>query len=450
LGDGHTYIDKLPNASGELPNHFLPVRFATSSDGLFISDTTPSFEELRGASIEAVAGLSVTELSLRTHIRFPCENQLARLRILATSLGSMRQAREFIPDLGDSLRLQVRIADAVSTRDLVLAYGLTLEERRAGPWSLGDLPRIAPVKGPFGHSMLDQDGVGYLRLAAMWSREAFESMNASGRTDIDKWLKHAYERYLGKNPPEDRVEAISEFPSLIEEVDVLLGEMRERGSRDLIVDLRGNGGGFSIIAEPLLYQFHGDSYLEEPNPVYFATRVSTELLEIQGRSLAELSDSHGREFRLGEIVFDPSRSEVRPSLTREQFIDRFRERGITRLDLLEDSIDGHLRVVAIADAATFSAAFELTYQLHRMGAALVGVPPSQSPRAFTDSTPYQLTNSGLRGAMARSAVVYPGIPSEAGAIVMDLPMTWERLRTYDFHPDAALHTALELLRSGSE
>ncbi|MCP5070913.1 MAG: hypothetical protein GY946_30485 [bacterium] len=63
LGNGHTYIEKLPNASGELPYRFLPVRFATSSDGLFSSDTTPTFGELRGASNEAVAGLSPAKLS---------------------------------------------------------------------------------------------------------------------------------------------------------------------------------------------------------------------------------------------------------------------------------------------------------------------------------------------------------------------------------------------------
>ena len=108
-----------------------------------------------------------------------------------------------------------------------------------------------------------------------------------------------------------------------------------------------------------------------------------------------------------------------------------------------------LRVVAISDAATFSAAFDLFYHLHRMGAVLMGTPPSQSPTAFTDSTPYKLVNSGLTGSMSRSAVVYPGIPAEDGAVLMDVPMTWDRLRTFDFHADAPVRAAIEYFSSAA-
>ncbi len=409
-----------------------------------------AFGELHGALIETVAGRSVTELSLLTRVFYPAENKSARNRRLATSLGTLRLARELIPDLEDSLRLSVQLPGTNTTRNVLLLYNLTREERREGPWSRSAVSRIAPVNGPFGHAMLDQNGAGYLRINAMWSREAFERMRTSGRTDIDKWLTHAYKRFMDGAQPADRDEAISGFPSLIEEVATLLEEMRERGVRDLIVDLSGNDGGFSIIAEPLLYQLFGSSYLEAPDPVYFATRVSPELLDIQGRTLAELAEVHGRDVLMGDILFDPPRSRVRPSMTSDQLISRFRRIGFTRTDLLDRELGGNLRVVAITDAGTFSAAFELTYQLHRMGATLVGVPPSQSPNAFTDSTPYELSNSGLKGSMSRSAVVYPGIPSEGGAIVMDVPLTWAKLQACDFHPDAALYAALELLNRGAE
>jgi hypothetical protein len=280
----------------------------------------------------------------------------------------------------------------------------------------------------------------------MWSRGAFETMRADGRTDLQQWLTYAYDRFLNATPAPDVDEAIDGFPSLIEEVSALLRTVREHDVRDIIVDLRGNDGGFSIVGEPLLYQLFGRAYLDAPNPAYFATRVSEELLALRGQTLGELAASLDRELRMGDFVFDPPRGHPRPKRTPADFVSDMRNDGFTASDLLSEPRQD-LQVVAIVDAATFSAAFDLAYHLHRMGAALVGVPPSQSPRAFTDSTPFRLGNSGLEGSMSRSAVVYPGIPSEAGMVTLDMPLTWEALHRLDFHPDAPVHAAVEFLRA---
>ena len=73
---------------------------------------------------------------------------------------------------------------------------------------------------------------------------------------------------MDETRPADEAEAIAAFPSLIDEVDALLRTMGEHDTRDLIVDLRANGGGFSIIGEPLLYQLFCDAYLKAPSPVF--------------------------------------------------------------------------------------------------------------------------------------------------------------------------------------
>jgi hypothetical protein len=450
LGDGHTGIEQVSSTPSDGVPLFLPVRFSTSADGVYISDAAPAVGEWLGAKVEAAEGIAVDVLARRTHVIFPYENASGSRRRLAPSLASLHRARVLMPDLGDALHLTVVPAGETTVRDVTLYYRLTAEDRRAGPWLRDSVPPVAKVAGPFGHRMLAEGRVGYLRLHAMWSREAFENMRAAGRTDLDRWLTHAHNRFLDSAAVTSQEAAIAGFPSLIEAVDTLLSEMRAAGTHDLIVDLRSNGGGFSVIGEPLLYQLFGDAYLRSPDPVYFATRVSEELLAIDGRTLADLSASKGRDIRLGDFVFDPPGASSRPGRTREQFLSDQAEHGFSRIDLLRRPPAVDLRVVVVCDAATFSAAFDLTYQLHRMGAVMVGIPPSQSPRAFTDATPYELSHSGLKGSMSRSAVVYPGIPVEAGAVVMDEPMTWHRLQTFAFHPDAPLLAALEILQGGRE
>ncbi|HSG08881.1 MAG TPA: hypothetical protein VLA36_11030 [Longimicrobiales bacterium] len=447
MGDGHTGVQQLSSSADEVERWYLPVRFATAADGIIVSDATPEYEELLGARLETVEGGPVDELALDTRVFFPSENISGSRRQLAASLGGTHLITAIAPDVEDSLHLTVTRPGAAAPEAVTLAYSLSPEERTAGPWPMRDAPRVSPASGPFDHRMLADGTVGYLRLRGMWSREAFESMRAAGRTDIDQWLETAYDRFMDRARPADQAEAIESFPSLIDELDALLHLMDDHGTRDLIVDLRENGGGFSIIGEPLLYQLFGGAYLQTPDPVFFATRVSEELLAIQGRSLGEVSDAAGRQVRLGDYTYDPPDPTALEVETLEEFLNRHRANGFSRIGTLADvPSDPALNVVVITDAATFSAAFDLAYQLHRMGGRMLGVPPSQSPRAFTDSTPFVLAHSGLRGSMSRTAVVYPGIPSAGGAVVMDVPLTWSLWGEFDFHPEAPVHAALAELR----
>ncbi|MEJ2207081.1 MAG: S41 family peptidase [Gemmatimonadota bacterium] len=445
MGDGHTGLSLASGTSGGGEQRYLPVRLTTSSDGIVISDALGAHQDLLGARVDSVEGRSVDDLARATRVFRPSENLPGSRRQLARSLEGVHLVREILPDVGRRLRLTVTRPGAGGPEEVTLAYERSADDWRAGPWPMAQVDRVGPDVGPFNHRMIADGRVGYLRLRAMWSREAFESMRAAGRTDLDQWLTYAYDRYMDGPKPPDVVEGIDAFPSLIDEVDALLRSMREHDARDVIVDLRANGGGFSVIGEPLLYQLFGDAYLRAPDPVFFATRVSAELLSIRGKTLADLSREEGREVRLGDFTFDPSSTAAGEGV--EEFLQRLRDKGFSRVDALAGvAQEPGLHVVALTDAATFSAAFDLTYHLHRMGAVLVGVSPSQSPRAFTDATPFVLTNSGLGGSMSRTAVVYPGIPSEDGAVVLDLPLTWARWAEHGFHPDAAVQMAVELLR----
>ena len=328
LGDGHTGIGVLDfsSGSGDPPVH-LPVRFQTAHEGIFISDALPDFEELSGAQVLAVEGLSIERLSKETRIFFPQENISGSLRSLAGALGSRSSALQILPGVGDSLRLEIRRDAGDPPEQVTLGYTVGREEREAGLWPKAGLPLLVSGPAPFYSSMLADGGIGYLRISAMWSREALESMQAAGRTDIDRWLEYAYSRQLGTVPPEDEDEAIATFPSLIEEVVSLLSEMRSTGTAKLIVDLRQNGGGFSIIGEPLLYLLRGEAYLSNQNPVSFATRISEEYLEINGTTLETLSSEKGMSLHPGDYLFDPPLQAYGKPVSRESFLKHLMEEG---------------------------------------------------------------------------------------------------------------------------
>lgn len=445
MSDGHTGLSGVGAAGSDVPQAYLPVRFDAASDGLFVSDAMPDHPDLVGALVQAVEGVPADEMAFRSRVLFPSENLSGARRRLALALASRTRARILGVAAEAELHLTVVPPGATGTREVTLPYELSTEEWRTGPWLSSGTDALSAAPGPFSGRMVAGGRVGYLRLRAMWSREAFENMRAAGRTDLGRWLQFAYRNLMPGAAPDDEGRAIAGFPSLIEETHALLTRMGDEGATDLIVDLRGNDGGFAIIGDPFLYQLFGSAYLAAPDPVYFATRVSDEYLALRDLSLDALSGARGRDVRMGDLLFEPPLSRPPAPMTARDFVDRQAEHGFSRADLLDEDVPRPRRVVVLADAATFSAAFDLTYQLHRMGAVLVGVAPSQSPRSFTDATPFALSRSGIEGSLSRSAVVYPGIPEEAGAVVMDLPMTWARLAESGFHPDAPLAAALEFL-----
>ena len=64
---------------------------------------------------------------------------------------------------------------------------------------------------------------------------------------------------------------LEEIPSVAERFGSMLSEMKEAGAQHLIIDLRGNGGGWSPIVYPVLYQLYGDEYLTTDLECHYET-----------------------------------------------------------------------------------------------------------------------------------------------------------------------------------
>lgn len=58
LGDGHSYV--LPFGAEYVHSNWLPMRFYLFSDGLFIIDAQPGYEQWIGSKVTRVGGISAT------------------------------------------------------------------------------------------------------------------------------------------------------------------------------------------------------------------------------------------------------------------------------------------------------------------------------------------------------------------------------------------------------
>jgi hypothetical protein len=105
--------------------------------------------------------------------------------------------------------------------------------------------------------------------------------------------------------------------------------------------------------------------------------------------------------------------------------------------------------IVLSSPQTYSSGFTFMLFLYHMGATLVGTPSAQPPNGTGSALTFQPKNtypaqhpSGML--MWRSTINFPEDP-DMRVLPVDFPMTYEKLASYDFDPNAEVLYALELI-----
>jgi hypothetical protein len=307
LGDGHTYISSPPTAGHGREPRYLPVRFGIATDAVFIESTAGAYGGLVGSRLIDIEGLSIERAAALATTVFPAENRFGAKRWLIRYMASDRGVRRLFPDVLDSLsvKLETRDGELLETH---LPYSLDRDTYRDGAWTASRWDAIADRSGPFFWQFIGRSNVAYMRVGAIVGREAFEVLRSAGRKDLEEQLAGFYRRYLDEPLPESIDEAIAAVPCFTRTVHDLLTAMSERQSEYLILDLRGNGGGWSSLLSPFLLLTYGDRYFSYDYPVTFVTRISPSYLALNGQTLEEFNAEVGSDYAIGDYRFMEERS----------------------------------------------------------------------------------------------------------------------------------------------
>jgi hypothetical protein len=86
------------------------------------------------------------------------------------------------------------------------------------------------------------------------------------------------------------------------------------------------------------------------------------------------------------------------------------------------------------------------YDHHTAGALVVGTPSSQAGNNFGAWLGFKLKNCGLRGGVSHLYVTYFRDDPEMGRVFRpQYELTYEKLKSYNFDPNAEILYALEIL-----
>ncbi len=236
--------------------------------------------------------------------------------------------------------------------------------------------------------------------------------------------------------------------------------MKKRGTEAIIIDVRGNHGGDALIVDVLIYFLYGrevllklqglgtgESGVFRYSRLYFADRPKESLAAINSDRLVPLVE--------GDYEFSWSHSDGAPIAKRTKppgeppAFKYLRASPTFRSELDSGAYSGYYqlkKVVVLCDAGTLSAGFSVVVSFHRLGATLVGTPSAQAPNSFGAAAVWRLNNTGIEGMVPMIAAThFPGSPEKARVLPVDYALTYEKLASYGFDPNAEYLLALELL-----
>ena len=458
LEDGHTNIDMGSSSFFEErePEMGAPIGFCSISDGVIINTITTEYKDLIGSRLIAIEGIPFKEICTNLAEYHTAENEIGRItNFCFISSLSPNELRKAIPDMRqDSITFLIQTPEGKQmnlTLPLINKYG------SSSNIELSSVEHTKPFPSQGNLSYLfvdDKKNTMYFRSSQIISRDALEIMINRGM-DVGQYLKRTYMQFNEDEMPNDVNKALAKIPSFSDEFGKMLQVMKKSKSKNLIIDLRGNSGGFTPITLPTLYQLWGDKYLEEAPRfgIKFIQLFSPLYIKKMNITMEQLNaEMQDYGFILGDYIAT-SEGDYSP----EEITDEYRDRMIEEMtSSVKDKLMAQHgkpvytpeHVYVLINPTTYSAAFHYAFFLWKMGATVVGLPSKQAPNTYMEATPFELPRTKLKGNISNSLQLFmPNDDPRAHQFTPDLMPTYEDYKHYNFDMNTELLFLLDYIKN---
>lgn len=434
LQDGHTSLFTPENTKNKNKTGIFIVSGKVIPAGIILSEVPLENKEYLGSRILGINGLAIDSLLQIIKTKKACENLYGQYFWLNMFLSHSDFILEMFPDLKNTMTLNIETPDG-ERKDLTIPL-IGKDKRKEYPTAQLPHWEIIPEDAYLSYKYLDKKKeVMFFKLTSIMARENYEvtlKNNWPGAYDDMKWF---YKNTLKKEMPADTAKALAGIPSYSETFFHMLKEMKKHNSKTLIIDLRSNGGGWTPITLPSLYQLYGDRYLQTDMDTHFYRLLSPLYLSKINKTREEFNKMYGHQYQLGEYIFNeenPGTSCI--EVQRENFIRNCLSDLKPELEKQKGKpVYTPEKIYVITNEQTFSAAFHYAFYLWKMGAVVVGVPSMQAPNTFMEQTSFNLPHTHLEGSISNSIQVFlPGKDRRAKTFWPDLMPEYNDYKRYLF------------------
>ncbi len=459
VGDAHTWLRDPYQTDYRAPGG-VPLYFRVIEEGVYVAAAPERYANLIGTRLVSVEGVALEHVVSRQSRLMGAENQYLILRNLAGTgvLWNRCFMEHLLPEWKDKsrVRLELRHDDGE-----IREHSLDVQKKMKYPLTSPSTKITLPPrdKCDFAYAFIDEGRrTALLVIDGMSSyREVFEYERAVGSSmDIDR-AQEIYKRYHGTwFAPGDADQLIGGLPSATDTFRTLVGEMKAAGTERLLVDLRRNDGGASLMADFLVYLLYGREKLigikagkreiRRLSPRYFAGNAQTTLEDINRERPVKLREN---DYDLGPAFYARlGGARDHRELVRHEIESLYAKLPTFASLYQDDAYSGHYcprHVVVLCSADTFSSGWTLMYYLKRAGALIVGTPSSQGPNCYGDVLSFTLEHSGVTGIVSQKRFEYFPDDPQASLLKPDHTLSYEKLAEHAFDPNTEILFALDVL-----
>jgi hypothetical protein len=298
LCDPHTAVHVPVSYNDDRPGG-IPLYFNVIEDELYVYGVAnKEYLSTIGGILTSIEGVPVKKIYKR-HAKLT-GNQNNIYNVLGTLRGKLWTdfwIKRIVPEWLDKEKIKVELKRPDGSR---IEYTIKIPSHIEYPLKFPKSKVVMPSteKSEFVYKFLDDKKENALLVikSMVGYREAFEIWQSMGRSQLIQNNKGAYERANDSIPPEDENELIAGIPSATEVFLSMLKEMKEAGTRNLLIDLRRNSGGASTMADILVYLIYGEEKL-------IAAKVSFNEVEKFSKHYFDLHTKESIEHINNELVF---------------------------------------------------------------------------------------------------------------------------------------------------
>lgn len=441
IGDSHTALLPLmqtKDAAG------LPFSFKVVDRNLFIE--TVAHQDLAGylgARLSAVEGHPLSELLDRQAKLRGAENDYTRIVFLCySSLRRRSGLKMLLPEWSTEQPVHVTL-ELNDGRIEELALKIPIDQGK--PCSLSTTIELPPTdRTDFSWTLLEgQPRTALLVIKGMEAyREGFENLKARGYQQVEAMAAAAYRGFNGGEPPKEWEKILAGIPSAGECFIGLIRAMKKAQSDTLIIDLRRNTGGNSIMSEILIYLLCGEE-ASLSRPTGYVIVKDSPLRRSQYNHRFE-KDHDGYDFSSEE------RGQARAAVSRSSSESNWQTMpsfwNVVRKGVYKKPQIQFKRIFVLCSLFTYSSGFNLLTALKDMGAETVGTPSGQAPNNFGDALSFRLEHSQLQGYISYKRIVtYPDALDGGKLLAVDHPLSLQQYAAWKRDPNSELLLALKII-----
>ena len=400
LHDGHTYIGNA-KAPKKIEDQWVPLKFQVIPEGIIVNGYTPELKALKGAMLCEVEGKSLESVLDRLDKLVVSENRYGLMGYACRNIGNTNTLRQLFPTFNkNQISMKFRMTNGKDT--------------------LVSLPFYP--NGPFWENIV-------------WTStdERFPHKNFEYNfiDDSKQTMVMCINSIVSADIPNLESYGLKSDVIVADAFAKMLREMKAANSQRLIIDLRGNHGGWTMIMYAALYELYGKRFMDTDLGMHYATKVSEGWLKKNNTTLEQFNQNSGTSLKMGDFIERPSN------------ISSFDWFMCADMNILKaqngEPIYTPREIYVVTDVHTFSAAFHTAYMLWKMGAKVVGVPSGQAPNTFMEVTLFKLPNTGLECSVSNSLQSF--LPTDhpmAKTFTPGIQLSYDDYRQLDFSKDAEL------------